>query len=256
MFFCLSSFYAFFLGSHCYLRIKKKNFFKKIILGLLGVFYCILGLFLFTFPNLLFFSIGIIFSLLLILILQKKDLPFIIHLCSLLFLLLACSISIYPRKKPSLFLHITGNTQKEEVEWKFPNKHLEKKTLTGYEVEIDFQGTKKTEVFLGELIGIRYKKIELIPLLHLIGCNDPVEIQCIQSDYTSFEKIGSYPITTIRLEEAKKGFDYVHSLIWKNIFYKKCDFFWIRSASIKTEYFPLVDEKGIALKGSYDLINS
>ncbi len=143
----------------------------------------------------------------------------------------------------------------QDVEWKMANEPLKQAKLPSYEVEIEFLNTKKTEFFLGEILGVRYKVLEISPWLHFFGCFDIIEIECIQSDYVSTEKIGKLPTTTIQIQQNRKGLDYLQWIFWEKVFYhQKIRLFWVKSASIKSKYYPLVDLKGNPQEGSYNLI--
>lgn len=170
----------------------------------------------------------------------------------LILLLLFLSLSYFNKKfanrnKTIATLCITGKTSIEDVEWKLPFSPLQQKSLPTYEVILSIPGfPDKKEFFFGEIIGVRYKTLELYHWLHWLGFENSIEIEALCSDYISNEKRKSLPCKTVHIEEEKK----MHVFFWKHLFKKSKSFFFVKKATLKAEYFPLMPLK----KRSFSLI--
>lgn len=131
---------------------------------------------------------------------------------------------------------LNGKISEEYVEWKNPYSSYTKATLPTYEVELILLPKKDIfkEFFFGDLLGIRFKLIELYPFLHWIGFKDLVVIDSLESDYIDLDKKRIFPCKSIAVQKSTSAF-------WESIFYNKLSPFWIKKASLKTEFFPLTD---------------
>lgn len=140
------------------------------------------------------------------------------------------------KNKKIATLLITGKTSSEQVAWKTPSSSFEEKVLLTYEVILSIPGqAEKKEFFFGDLIGIRYKTLELYPFFHWIGFQDPIEIESLFSDYLSAEKRSRLPSKFVLIDDEKK----IQFLLWKKMFHQAKSFFFVRRASLQSEYFPL-----------------
>lgn len=147
--------------------------------------------------------------------------------CSLIlfFILIICT-SLYLHlkgEKTLATLTITGNSSQKEIEWKLPSSPLQKAVLPAHEVLFSFPKEKQIQAFfLGDLIGIRYKVLELRSIFHWLGWRDSVEIEALCSDYLLLEDKLKYPTETILLEKKRGGklLSFFRSS-WKNLFYNR-----------------------------------
>ncbi|MBX9923525.1 MAG: hypothetical protein K2Y01_05385 [Rhabdochlamydiaceae bacterium] len=164
--------------------------------------------------------------------------------CLILFLLLLAASSIYLHlrgEKALATLTITGHSSQKEVEWKLPSSPLQKALLPTHEVLFAF--TKEKEVhafFLGDLIGVRYRVLELRSAFRWFGWKDIVEIEALCSDYLLLEDKQKYPTEILPVEKKRGGkFAAFFRTSWKNIFYSRENSFLMQKAALQVEYFPM-----------------
>lgn len=166
----------------------------------------------------------------------------------ILFLLLIVASSLYfhwQGEKILATLTVTGHTSPKEVEWKFPSSPLEKAILPSHEILFSFPKEKEVHAFfLGDLIGIRYRTLELRSMFHWLGWKDIVEIEALCSDYLRLEDKQKYPTELLRIEKKHRG--KVASFFrssWEAIFYDRESSFFLQKASLQVEYFPMTKTK-------------
>jgi hypothetical protein len=144
-------------------------------------------------------------------------------------------------------LFITGSTSLQDVEWKLPNTPLKRQTLLTHEVILSSpQKDAVLETYLfGELVGVRYKILELRSFFHWIGIQDPIEIEGVVSDYLSSDKKALYPSQFVSLSSPNKNlFRKGIYFLWEFFFYKGEGGLFVKRSSLKVEYFPLESTKG------------
>jgi len=160
----------------------------------------------------------------------------------ILFCLILGSLYLHlSHKQPSAYLYLPGASSLEVVEWKNPSLPLEKATLRTYEVFFSFKKETLHDFFWGDLIGIRYKTLELRCIYRWIGFKDYVEYEALCSDYLDLDLKSKYPTKTVPIKaSSKKG---IFSNLWKKLFNEGSSNFIIKRATLKIEYFPLNDKK-------------
>lgn len=147
------------------------------------------------------------------------------------------------KNQPLATLTLTGSISQEEIEWKNPLFPLEKAMLPTYEVFFSLSKQKPIHAFFwGEVIGIRYKVLELHSFFHWIGWKDFVEIEALCSDYISLEKKQKFPSKVLLLENTNESkFANMCRTFWKRTFQEISRNILIQRATLKIEYFPLSD---------------
>jgi len=138
-------------------------------------------------------------------------------------------------------LNITGATSKEEVEWKNPHQPLQKEILPTHEVFFSFHKEPIVKAFFwGDVIGVRYKTLELRSFFYWMGLSDIVEIEALSSDFVELELKLKYPSKVLPLERKNKSnFIKIYRSLWKNLFSESEGNFFIKRASLQVKYFPL-----------------
>jgi hypothetical protein len=164
--------------------------------------------------------------------------------CLYLILAIFILISVYLHlTKESMLatINVTGITSKEEVEWKNPEGPLQKETLPTHEVLFSFHKEPLIKAFFwGDVIGVRYKTLELRSIFYWIGFSDIVEVEALCSDYTELEKKLKYPSKVLPLERKKaSSFVKFYRSLWKKLFQDSENNFFMKRATLQIVYFPL-----------------
>lgn len=166
----------------------------------------------------------------------------------ILFLLLVVGSSLYLHlrsEKTLATLTISGQSSLKEVEWKLPSNPLEKATLPTHEIFFSFADEPEIHAFfLGDVIGVRYRTLELRPIFHWFGLRDSVEIEALCSDYLQLKDKQKYPIEMLLVEKKQGGkmISFFRSS-WKKLFYSKDKSFLLEKATLQVEYFPMTQTK-------------
>jgi hypothetical protein len=262
------------------LASKQVSFLHKLAYALLLISYAILSCLLLVSLRLQLFSPfiqapwqAILFSLLsagiLLYLLKKRPTPvsvsYCVHSLGLPALTLAVSLSCIQssfHSQPIVKVWIPGSSSSETVEWKNPYAKLQKTSLTTYEVQVQKIDSKMKQTggyFFGDLIGIRIRVIYLHPILHFLGIQNPYDVDCLFSDYLSSEKKRNFPSKSLDVQMFSNVPNFLYKAswaLWETLFYQKLRLFFVQSAGIETQYFPLVDAKGAPFKGSYLIMQS
>jgi len=140
-------------------------------------------------------------------------------------------------------LTVTGVTSTEEVEWKTPYLPPEKAALKTYEIFFSFPKEKPIHAFFwGDLIGVRYKYIELSAFFHWIGFSDFIEIEALYSDSLDPAEKEKYPTKVLTIKKSTGTYlTRLYRSLWKKLFSGSSANGFIQRAALKTRYFPLTD---------------
>ncbi len=164
----------------------------------------------------------------------------------LLVLIVGSSLYFHLRSEKTLAtLTITGQSSRKEVEWKLPSSPLEKAILPTHEIFFSFADEPEIHAFfLGDIIGVRYRTLELRPIFHWLGWRDIVEIEALCSDYLQLQDKQKYPIEILPLEKSRGGkiASFFRSS-WKTLFYSREHSFLLQKATLQVEYFPMTQTK-------------
>jgi hypothetical protein len=124
----------------------------------------------------------------------------------------------------------------------------------GYLVKISSaQGEPITEHYIqGDLVGIRAKIIRTKPLFTFLGLQTLCRIELMHSSYLkkdAFEKLphSAYEISFEHARFLPKFFEE----FWESLFFEHASSFWVRSATLESSYFPLVNRKSLPYQGSF-----
>ncbi len=160
--------------------------------------------------------------------------------------------------QPVLKITMTGNQQSEFVEWKQPHGTLQKQELPIYEVALETPDSRPiTRLFVyGDQVAVKAKVIRFRPLLILLGFPNLCRIEYVYNGYTTAERFNLYPhraqeiaLSNPALEPLQKSF----WAFWENAYYQTSENNWIKSATLESNYFPLIHPDGKPFQGSYFL---
>jgi len=149
----------------------------------------------------------------------------------------------FSQDKPILRVVMTGQTQFDLA----ANKR--------HEVILEWaDGSKKERFFLlGDLVAVRAKVIRLSPWLNFLGCDNLFQIDAVYGSYRSMEDLNTKPINGFRIASSSptRFFPRWVWAKWENLFLQEQNCAWIKSATLESNYFPLVSRKGKPFCGSY-----
>jgi hypothetical protein len=160
--------------------------------------------------------------------------------------------------QPLLKVTMTGNHEKQLVEWKNPEGTLQKENLEAYQVLFDTSVDKRVaDLYIyGDQVAVKAKVIRFRPVLNLLGLRNLCRIEYIYNGYTSAERFNQYPHYAMKIPSpypALSAFQERFWGLWEREYYQKVDTRWIKSATLESTYFPLVNPDGTPFHGSYYL---
>lgn len=257
-----------FLGTRSFVLAWKEKTRWRYAHGAATVLFVSMGVFLFFLdPSHLSLKHGIIFLLTLLLaiffpVYRKRRISickslFFCMFLVLYFLNLSLSLLTYfAEDLPILKVTLTGSKRQDWFTWKNPTQALQKNKIYSYQVKLATpEGTPLSEFYLsGDLMGIRAKVLRFHPILNRLGFRNVCHIDAIYNSYKTLHRFQSLP---------SQGYEipYNHSLtitcskwiwsFWEKIYQQKAFSNLVKSATLESSYFPLVDQKGYPFKGSY-----
>lgn len=157
----------------------------------------------------------------------------------------------FTEDRPLFKVVLTGQYKKETIEWQNPNSSYNKEVLTTYEVKLESVDGKSLGSFyiLGEQVAIRAKVIRFKPFLYALGLQNLYSIDGVFNGYKISENPN--PLTSYSFSSEQ---NFVPSFVWKwweALFLQERSSMWIKSATLESTYFPLVDTQGKPFQGSY-----
>jgi hypothetical protein len=160
--------------------------------------------------------------------------------------------------RPLLKITMTGMQKKEQVEWKSPNRELRNEDLTAYEVVLAKPDGKLISSFYmyGDQVAIKARVIRFRPILNVAGLSNLCRIEFVFNGYTTAERHNAYPhlAQTVSMEPLLlKPFQKRFWDFWENIYYLRGKSWWVKSATLESAFFPLVQPDGSPFQGSYYL---
>lgn len=104
----------------------------------------------------------------------------------------------------------------------------------------------------GDLIALRAKIIRTKPFLHFLGLANLCKVERIFGCYkdAKVEKSSLHSVDELALMQPHPLSLFFENL-WKGIFFDKAESFWIKSALMQANFFPLVDSEGKPFKGDF-----
>ncbi|MBS0652972.1 MAG: hypothetical protein JSR39_05520 [Verrucomicrobia bacterium] len=146
--------------------------------------------------------------------------------------------------KEILKITLTGNTQKQIVEWKSPKHPLTQAEMTCYEVVISTMDDKPLcqAYVYGDFCAVRCKIIRLHPLLNQLGLSNLYHIDAVYNGYRTAEDYSRFPVEATSLAPLTSPLGFFERFFWRqwsknfNNYYTSK---WIKSATLESNYFPL-----------------
>jgi hypothetical protein len=158
-------------------------------------------------------------------------------------------------EKPILNVIITGKSITREMEWKPVHGNLQKSAIPCHELILQTPNKEKIfqEFLCGELCAIRAKVFLFPTWLNMLGISNRYCLDLVYSSYRNPEKITRSPIEAYPIPNSLSFFNTLLFRYWENFFSLKTNHFWIKTASLESNYFPLVDENSHAIEGEFVL---
>jgi hypothetical protein len=194
----------------------------------------------------------------------------LVHLCLALILLLAAALTLMGAgflaltvDRPVLLVDVTGQTATRTVRWAPPDQPSREETLRTHQVIFrNLDGVPVAEAWLyGDEVAVKGRVLRVAPLLSAAGLPNLFELSFAFNGYRTAERHSSYPHVAVPLPAS--GPLAVHPwwrpvqtwLLgrWENVSTEGRP--WaIRSLTIESTYFPLVDHAGNPVHHTYRLV--
>jgi hypothetical protein len=186
-----------------------------------------------------------------------KVLLVLFFVCLSLVALMMSGFHYLTEDRPIVKVVLTGNQKAEIVEWQPPNEVQRKEPLNTYEVIFETpEGEKLSEQYVyGDQVAIKAKTIRFKPMLNVIGIQNVCRIDYVHNGYVTTERFNTYPHHAWKLESANpwiEPFQEPFWNYWEDLFRGKENAV-VKSATLESNYFPLVYADGSPYKGSYFL---
>jgi len=165
--------------------------------------------------------------------------------------------------RPVLLVEVTGETATEAVRWAPPNQPLREETLRTHRVVFrNPDGVSVAEAWLyGDEVAVKGRVLRLAPLLSAAGLPNLFELTFAHNGYRTATRHASYPHVAITLPPS--GPLAVHP--WWRPIQRRLLGGWervsgqsrpwaIRSLTVESTYFPLVDSVGNPVRQTYRLV--
>lgn len=160
--------------------------------------------------------------------------------------------------QPILKVTMTGKYQEVPVEWKPPSGSLRRENLKAYEVVLarpDNHIVSRIHIY-GDQVAVKARLLRFQPILNAIGIQNLYKIDYVHNGYTTAQRFNKYPHHAQEITSA-------HPLIaplqdpfwnyWENFYRGRSKTPLVKSATMESNYFPLVYANGSPFRGSYFL---
>lgn len=194
--------------------------------------------------------------------LAQMSLALILLLCAALTLMSAGFLALTV-DRPVLLLEVTGETATQTVRWAPPDQAPREETLRTHRVVFHSpDGVPVAEAWLyGDEVAVKGRVLRLAPILSAAGLPNLFELSFAHNGYRTAARHASYPHVAVPLPPS--GPLAVHPW-WRAIQARLLEGWerlsinerpWaIRSLTVESTYFPLVDHAGNPLRHTYRLV--
>jgi hypothetical protein len=223
----------------------------------------------FTLLILIFLAVAIPAALLLLLRIRRpyhrrpvllllKTIAVLLVLCAALLTVMMTGFVNLTEDQPILKITMTGNYQDETVEWKTPNGELQHAKLHAYEIVMTTpEGKPVSRIHMyGDQVAVKAKLLRFMPILNAIGLHNLCKIDYVYNGYTSVSRFNSMPH---HAEQLTFGHPLIQPLqypfwnYWESFYIGRNKNPLVKSATVESNYFPLVYADGSPFRGSYYL---
>lgn len=184
-------------------------------------------------------------------------------LCVSMLVVMMSGFLVLTEDRPLLKLILTGNTRQEHVVWQPPNGTRQNQNLTDHEIVFQTpEGKPLATLFLyGDQVAVKVKIVRFRPMLNLLGVRNLARIDYVYNGYTTAERHNFYPHHAEEIPMGNPALEPFQKTFWKyweDLFYGKSGHtLIIESATLESNFFPLVDPGGAPISDKYFLtVNS
>jgi hypothetical protein len=180
-------------------------------------------------------------------------------LCVSMLVVMMSGFLVLTEDRPLIKLILTGNTRQEHVVWQPPNGTPQNQTLTDHEIVFQTpEGKPLATVFLyGDQLAVKVKIVRFRPILNLLGVRNLARVDYIYNGYTTAERHNFYPHHAEEIpmgNPALEPFQKTFWRYWEDLYYGKSRHtLIIESATLESNFFPLVDQNGAPVRDQYFL---
>jgi hypothetical protein len=179
-------------------------------------------------------------------------------LCLALLILMTSGFLFLAEDRPVAKIIMTGQVKPQLVEWKSPVGSLKNETLNSYEVRIERpSGKPVANLFVyGDQVAIKAKVIRFRPILHVIGMHNLCHIEYVYNGYSTAARHNAYPHLAQEISmnpPILENYQKVFWSYWEKSYFQQGKYWWLKSATVESQYFPVVDQNARPFKGAYYL---
>jgi amino acid transporter len=187
-----------------------------------------------------------------------KTIAVLLVVCAALLTVMMTGFINLTEDQPILKITMTGNYQEEPVEWKSPNGDLQHANFHAYEVVMATpEGKPVSRIHIyGDQVAVKAKLLRFRPIVNVIGIHNLCKIDYVYNGYTTLGRFNSMPH---HAEEITLGHPLIQSLqypfwnYWESFYIGRNENPLVKSATVESNYFPLVYADGSPFRGSYYL---
>lgn len=160
--------------------------------------------------------------------------------------------------EPLYRITMSGFIRPETVAWKAPEGTLRNETLPAYEVKfVTPDGQPVADRFVyGDQVAVKAKVLRLAPILNAMGIHNLCRIDYIYNGYTTAARHNSLPHRAQEIDTSHpwvQPFQKAFWNYWESSYFLRSKDPWVKSATLESTFFPLVNADGTPFRGSYFL---
>lgn len=179
-------------------------------------------------------------------------------ICIALLVLMTSGFLYLSEDRPIAKVILTGQKKPIVVEWKSPVGTLRKETLDAYEVRIQRpSGSPIADLYVyGDQVAVKAKVLRFRPILNVIGLHNLCRIEYVFNGYTTAPRHNTYPHLAQEISvnpPILENYQLAFWSYWEKSYFQQGKYWWLKSATLESQFFPLVDRHGKPFKGAYYL---
>jgi hypothetical protein len=174
-------------------------------------------------------------------------------LCGLSIVFIIALFNHFGAEKDVARVTISSSIKKEWVEWKNPSGPNQARLLSIHEVSLENMEGKNIGTFFvyGDQVSVKAKILRWHPFLNLLGFSNLCKIDSITNSYREVRDFNALPHIAYQV-----AFPHLHEWIWKfwdYLYFLKITSWLVKSATLESNEFPLIDRGGRACNHTYTL---
>lgn len=179
-------------------------------------------------------------------------------ICIALLVLMTSGFLYLTQDRPVAKVVLTGQKKPVAVEWKSPVGSLRNETLDAYEVRIERPaGSPIATLYVyGDQVAIKAKVLRFRPILNVIGLHNLCRIEYVFNGYSTAARHNTYPHLAQEISANPpilENYQQAFWSYWEKSYFQQGKYWWLKSATLESQFFPLHYPDGRSFKGAYYL---